>query len=220
MFPNALISLTLFLLASSSSAAAAELTPSSNGFGFEMVCTSPNSTLCTVTSGNDVPDPIGHFTFDHPIATDNLRLTSLSITMRIIDGDTELGEVDEGQLYLGLQGTADIVVIGSTFERGNDPLTITGFPDGVAATATNSYDVTPFPALQSSLLALLADSAGSISLYLVDHDEGGNVLRFDGVDPSVFALSFTMTPVPLPGALLLFGSAAALLGFRRRLPPS
>lgn len=220
MPPVTLISLAVLLLAGSSFASAAEVTVGSNGFAFDMNCTSPNSTVCVVSTGNDVPDQIGHFTFDDPIATTNLRLTNLSITMRIVDGDTEPGEVDEGQMYLGLRSTGGIVVIGNTFERGNDPLTITGFPNGVDATATNTYDLTPFPALQSSLLALLADSAGTISLYLVDHDEGGNALRFDGVDPGVFALSFTMTPVPLPGALLLFGPAAAVLALRRRRPTS
>ncbi|MEX2482111.1 MAG: hypothetical protein WD928_14740 [Gammaproteobacteria bacterium] len=218
MSPIKLISLAALFLAGGSFASAAEVTIGSSGFAFDTACSSPNSTVCVVTSGYDVPDQIGHFTFDSPIATTDLRVSSLSLTMRIIDGDTETGEVDEGQLYLGLQSTADIVVIGSTFERGNDPLTITGFPHGVDATATNTFDLTPFPALQSSLLALLADSAGSISFYIVDHDEGGNVLRFDGVDPGVFALSFTMTPVPLPGALLLLGSAAALLAFRHRNP--
>lgn len=194
---------------------AAPVTVTSTGFGFDLTCTSPNSTSCVVTQGDAIADKLGDFGFPAPIDTSGHVVTAMSLTMRIIDGDTEPGEIDHGHLFAGLQGNAGIVAIGSSFAP-TDPLALSGFPDGVAATATNSFDLTPFPALQSSVRDLLAASTGNIALFILDQDEGGNVLRFDGVSPSNFQLSFDLAPIPLPAAAVLFAPAVLLLARWRR----
>lgn len=202
-----------------SPALAADVHLASTGFSFALIGCDNARPLCIETVGSGTPELVGAFTFDAPGDTAGLFVSGLSITMQLTDGDTDPGNVDEGQLFFGLQGTGGIVMLGTDFSEA-DPMVIEGFPNGVLATATNTLDLQPFPALSDDILDLLLAHNGVILLYLIDQDVGGNILNFRNSDPGRFQLQITLSPVtspiPLPGAVgLLVAALCGLSRFRR-----
>jgi len=135
-------------------------------------------------------------------------ITSISVTLTVTDGDTDLGDFDEGRWTLALDG----------WDTG---LVLDGF-SGAAQIVT--LTLTANPALSATILAALqsdAQLAGSI----IDHTAGDN----EFVLPSRITTTLDITGnisdstggggpsnVPLPAAALMAPVAAAFATWRAR----
>lgn len=107
-------------------------------------------------------------------------------------------------------------------------LFLNGFRNNANDTALNGITLSPGAALGKTLADMLALTGGSVSFLINDSNEGMNNLYFypgnaNRTDSSgrVFNLSFDLqkvipTPVPLPGGVVLLGSALLTGALMRR----
>jgi len=133
-------------------------------------------------------------------------ITSITVTLTVTDGDTDLGELDEGHWTLGLDG----------FDTG---LKLDGFSGGaqiVTLTLTS-------PTNAGALLAALSD--GLLNGSVIDDTPGDNNTAFPSRIQASLDISGTIADttggggtnnVPLPAAVLMAPAAAAMAGWRAR----
>jgi len=156
-------------------------------------------------------DAVGTFTVDNPSGlfpaigdAGGWKVVAARITARMEDGDSALGEFDYNNLGV-------VVGKGSVTPLRIPGLFLNGFPNAVAATATNATSLLGNDAFGVSLATMLAGSGSAVNFFIDDLNEGMNNLFFYKSQASVFKLEFdlqrTLTPVPVPGGLLLLGSA-------------
>lgn len=133
-------------------------------------------------------------------------ITSITVTLTVTDGDTDLGEFDEGHWSLGLD----------SIDTG---LKLNGFTGGaqiVTLTLTS-------PGAFASVLAAL-QSDGLLNGTIIDDTPGDNTTAFPSRIQASLDISGTISDtsgggannVPLPAAVLMAPAAAAIAGWRAR----
>ena len=166
-------------------------------------------------------DAVGTFTVNNPSGlfpaignAGDWKVVAARITARMEEGDSALGEFDYNNL-------AVVVGKGSVTPLRIPGLFLNGFPNAVAATATNASSLVGNDAFGVTLATLLAGSGSAVNFFIDDLNEGANNLFFSKSQATVFKLEFdlqrTLTPVPVPGGLVLLGSALLTgVAIRRR----
>lgn len=166
-------------------------------------------------------DAVGTFTVDNPSGlfpaignAGGWKVVAARITARMEDGDSALGEFDYNNL-------AVVVGKGSVTPLRIPGLFLNGFPNAVAATATNASSLVGNDAFGVTLATMLAGSGSAVNFFIDDLNEGLNNIFFYKSQATVFKLEFdlerTLTPVPVPGGLVLLGSALLTgVAIRRR----
>ena len=170
-------------------------------------------------------DAVGTFTINNPSGLfpaignpGDWKVVAARITARMEDGDSALGAFDYNNL-------AVVVGKGSATPLRIPGLYLNGFPNAVVATATNSTSLLGNDAFGVSLATMLAGSGSAVNFFIDDINEGMNNLFFYKSQASVFKLEFDLqraltpppAPVPVPGGLLLLGSALLTgVAIRRR----
>lgn len=166
-------------------------------------------------------DAVGTFTVNNPSGlfpaignAGDWKVVAARITARMEDGDSALGEFDYNNL-------AVVVGKGSVTPLRIPGLFLNGFPNAVAATATNASSLVGNDAFGVTLATLLAGSGSAVNFFIDDLNEGANNLFFYKSQATVFKLEFdlqrSLTPVPVPGGLVLLGSALLTgVAIRRR----
>jgi len=128
-------------------------------------------------------------------------IDEISVTLTLLDGDTDTGEYDEGKLILGLDGL-------------NTGLALNGFPSDLTLTHT----VTGANQAAGLLAALQVDGYLLGSIWDLSPDDNYVKVRAE-YDATLTLTDYEATVVPVPGALLLgsLGVAATAALKRRRL---
>jgi hypothetical protein len=139
-------------------------------------------------------------------------IDSLTVTLTVTDGDSDVGEFDHGNLTLALDGT-------------DTGLKLDGFSNNNVVTLSLN---TLSPALQSALIASLADGKLVGSVNDAAHpNQPGDVIGFPTAIDTTLDLTVsgpTLTgpggnggnPVPLPAAVVLAPLGAGLAGIYSR----
>jgi hypothetical protein len=184
------------------------------GIVMTLAFTAPGASALTLTSsvaqsghsGSAVIFPItGEATFNYT-AQNYLSLTSidsLSITLKIFDGDTAPGDFDFHNLILELDGVDTGITLNGFRNGFTDELTITGSPINTAAI----------------LAGLQAD--GRLVAKMLDLTPGDNVLSLTSSFQTTLVLESNAnanpTPTPEPATLSLLGlGLGGLFMYRRR----